>query len=117
MKPLAGHAGGMVSLSRRLPVGRAFAGFVRASADRGCPACYGVLHIWGNEHASWRGRPSLEQLVVCLHCNLRVTRILPIPTRSGLHDALVGLALLVFTSLRLPRGLRPTRPARVDEAR
>ena len=30
---------------------------------------------------------------------------------------LVGLALLVFTSLRLPRGLRPTRPARVDEAR
>lgn len=112
MKPLAGHAGGMVSLSRRLPAGRAFTQLVRASADRGCPACYGVLHIWGHEHGSWRGRPSLRQAVVCLHCNLRCTRILPIPARPAAYDALVGLALLVFTSLRLPPALRLTRWAR-----
>lgn len=95
----------MVSLLRRVPVGRAYREHLRASRDRGCGECWGVVHIWRQRHAQVAGRASLVQDVVCVHCNARYARTLPVPVRPAAYEALVGLALLAFASLRLPNRL------------
>lgn len=92
----------MVSLSRKIPRARALVRHEHARSDRSCNQCWGVLHIWHQHHAQVAGNPVLVQKVVCLHCNARYARSLPIPARSRVGEVLVGLALLLFASLRLP---------------
>ena len=92
-------------ISRRDPTTtRAFKRYVEKSLDNECVECFGTLHVWASEHKERSGRLALEQACVCLHCNARFTRILFVPVPSPVVEVLVGLALLLFVSLRVSVG-------------
>jgi len=90
------------ALGRDITRSRAFERHLQAALDSECPGCFGTLHVWRSRIEGFRGCPSLHQEVVCLHCNLRYTRVLMVPQRNVVLQTLGGLALLVFMGLRVP---------------
>jgi len=117
--PVRGRRWGMNGLARNgtgrvVTRGRGFERHLQEALDTECVECAGTLHVWRSEHKNLEGRPSLHQAVVCLHCNLRYVRVLMVPQPNALVETLAGLALLVFSSLRVGvvRAVRVLSPAR-----